>query len=284
MAFSPSNQPPDDLVRGARDSGFVDCRTWRNLSGGRTNMIWKCRSGDDEIVFKVFCRNRSNELFPNDIEAEISALSALEGSNAAPLLKGRFETSIGPCLVYSYLKGEAQAQAVPALTAALYRLHNLQSPSSLRHLPMEPQGILELGQTFLNACSGQRARFLRENVPTVPDLPAATPVFLHGDPTPANAIMAGNEIVFVDWQCPAIGDPTHDLAIALSPAMHLLYGTGALSAEQEDVALEAYGNSAVIERYRALAPAYHWRMACYCQWKAERGDEDYEAAGLSEFN
>ena len=97
-----------------------------------------------------------------------------------------------------------------------------------------------------------------------------------------NILVNGAELTLIDWQCPAIGDACDDLATFLSPAMQSVNGNAPLSPAQEDAVLSAYGNAAVSRRYRILAPAYHWRMAAYCLWKAERGHVEYAAGARLE--
>ena len=37
----------------------------------------------------------------------------------------------------------------------------------------------------------------------------------------------------------------------------------------------AYPDPSRVARYARLAPWFHWRMAAYCQWRVERGDQAY---------
>ena len=88
-------------------------------------------------------------------------------------------------------------------------------------------------------------------------------------------------LTLIDWQCPRLGDPAEDLALFLSPAMQLLYRGAPLGLAEQDAFLAAYPDPQVTARLRALLPWFHWRMAAYCLWKAERGGaEDREAMAL----
>lgn len=114
--------------------------------------------------------------------------------------------------------------------------------------------------------------------PTAPDVvPSGRRALLHGDPVPGNLILSPDGPVLIDWQCPATGDPTEDLAIFLSPAMQMFYRGRPLSADEAATFLGAYGDAATVARYRALAPWHHWRMAAYCLWRMARGGGDSRA-------
>jgi len=112
--------------------------------------------------------------------------------------------------------------------------------------------------------------------------PSYARAFLHGDPVPANFVMTERGAVLIDWQCPASGDPCEDIAIYLSPAMQSLYGGTPLSPEEMEAFFAAYDDAETAARYRAMAPAYHWRMAAYCLWMADRGHADYGNAARLE--
>ena len=111
--------------------------------------------------------------------------------------------------------------------------------------------------------------------PEIEIAPTADRVLLHCDIVPGNLIENSGGLFLIDWQCPAIGDPVEDIAIFLSPAMQTLYRGHPLSPEEREQFLESYHTQA--ERYQTLAPAYHYRMAAYCQWQVERGFPDYAA-------
>lgn len=90
--------------------------------------------------------------------------------------------------------------------------------------------------------------------------------------------MNGTDITLIDWQCPAIGDPTHDIAIFLSPAMQLLYRGAPLSENEVRQFLAGYPDQDIAQRYHELADWFHWRMACYCLLRASQGATDYSQA------
>lgn len=257
---------------------------WSRLSGGRTNAIWRGVSPSGDWVFKLFDESRANPLFPNDPKAEIAALCGLKGNDLAPEFVAQFATSKGPCLIYTYLPGASVAKTDGSVLRALGQLHALPAPLGIRQVDVSPSTLLADGNRFLNGQTTVFAKRLRSHRPALRDVPPMPPAFLHGDPTPANALSRGGMIRFVDWQCPALGDPTADLAIALSPAMHHVYGQAELSLADEMSALESYPNPEIVDRYRHLRPFFRWRMAAYCVWKATMGEEIYAQAAEAELS
>ena len=68
--------------------------------------------------------------------------------------------------------------------------------------------------------------------------------------------------------------------IALSPAMHHVYGQNQLTLADEMSALAQYPDPEIVDRYLSLRPFFRWRMAAYCVWKASIGEAGYaDAAG-----
>ncbi|MBU2867914.1 phosphotransferase family protein [Pacificibacter marinus] len=257
---------------------------WRALPGGRSNRLFWGAFPDGKLVFKFFDDARSNSFFPNTGHDEQSALVALTDTGLAPTFRGGAETDFGTCIVYDFVDGTVPKQTSMQTMAALSRLHAHEAAQNFRRVLSDPSDIQAQGISFLDHDASPRAARLRSNVPEVPNVPAAASCFLHGDPTPANSVITSDGLTFLDWQCPAFGDPIHDLAIALSPAMHVVDGADPLSGTQIDSLLVAYADEAVTDRYRALAPLYHWRMACYCQWKTRLGEAAFAAAGVAEFS
>ena len=85
-------------------------------------------------------------------------------------------------------------------------------------------------------------------------------------------------VTLIDWQCPATGDATEDLATFLSPAMQWLYRGRVLSPPETEAFLAAYPDPTVTARDLRLQPLYRWRRAAHCLWKADRGAPDYRHA------
>ncbi|WP_460272877.1 phosphotransferase [Celeribacter sp. ULVN23_4] len=266
---------------------FVARRTtgplhWAHLPGGRTNQSWRVTGPACDWVVKRFEPSRANALFPNDPEAESDALRHLAGTGLAPEFIARFETPEGVCLVYQFFTGTLSARTDALTLGALHRLHVVTPWPGLRRVDTRPVALLAQGLSFLNTLETALARRLKADRPQPIELPDAKDVVLHGDPVPTNVLIRGRELRFIDWQCPAMGDATVDLAIALSPAMHHVYGRGPFSEQDREATLAAYPDAQTVERYRQLEPFYRWRMAAYCAWKAAQGEEVYEKAAEAE--
>jgi hypothetical protein len=274
----------NELRQAALAAGFGVASDWFELHGGRTNRVFWGQFTTGKLVFKFFDKDRANTLFPNDVDAEKNALLTLAGTGLAPTLRGRMETKEGPCIVYDYVNGTAVEQTTAVTMSALARLHGLPPPQGFRHISSDPVSVLEHGVAFLTDDNSSRAKALRANMPEVPVVGTPPMRFLHGDPTPANSVNTAKGVTFIDWQCPAIGDPVHDLSIALSPAMHVANGLAALTLAQTESLIKSYSDTCVAARYRALERLYRWRMACFCQWKTQCGEMVYEAAGRAEFS
>lgn len=238
---------------------------WEVLTGGNTNALWRV---GDRIV-KQFREEAETPLFANNPGDEQIALRTLAGTGLAP----RLIAAEGDSVVYQRVEGMGwqPEDGVEIVARALADLHGRDVPAGLPHAPM--------GKDKLVA----KTMELGVDVPVVPDdLPPAKPVFLHGDPTAANALVHGDDVTFIDWQCPAEGDACDDLAIFLSPAMQAMSGNRPLTEDEVNGFLVAYGDDGVTARYRALAPLYAARMRGYCRWRAARGDDGYARASLLE--
>ncbi|SLN23913.1 Phosphotransferase enzyme family protein [Pseudoruegeria aquimaris] len=262
----------EELERG----GLIPPSTrWAPLAGGRSNALWRlCGEGTD-LVCKLYRPARGNALFPNDAEAEATALRALEGTGLAPRFRGQAASALGTVILYEFLPGTHGAAAPEMVAVALGRLHRLPIRPGLRKSVTKPAEISRMGAQFL---AGSKQDCLWKLRPEAPDVPPVERCLIHGDAVPANIVLTPEGPVFIDWQCPALGDPAEDLANFLSPAMQQVYGRGPLPAAEVEAFLVAYPAPAIVARYRRLAPLFHWRMAAYCDWKARRGEAEYEMA------
>ena len=270
--------PPPDLPNLLVANGLAPhAARWQALIGGRTNRVWKVETPTGAIICKLFAAGENNPLYTNQARDEFAALRALRAQDIAPEPLALLKFGASDVLIYRYLVGAPWQQNVAEVADLLGRLHKLAPPIGWR--------VAETGSAALIR---QCRKILRDCRDIAPDLPRDMPdpnilaldrtAPIHTDIVPNNILKTPQGLRLIDWQCPALGDPCEDLASFLSPAMHRLYGTGALSAAQVQVFLAAYPDQRIVRRYRALAVLYHWRIAAYCQWKVERGDADYGAA------
>ena len=282
--------PPGAVWEAVLARDLITCETRASrMQGGQTNRVWRLSGGVSvDLVLKLYDPKAGNALFPNDPGAEARLLSAPEMHSLTPFYVAHGETDGHSWLIFRYVDG-APWQADPEIVAGLLnRLHTSPAQSALRHVPGGSANIIAQGRALLDAIAGQDlGRSLLDAVPQMQLGPASELCLIHGDPVPGNILCAEGAAVMIDWQCPAMGDPTEDLAIFLSPAMQQIYRGHPLSAAEETRFLAAYRDQAVVARYRALAPLFHWRMACYCASRLALGKRAYqkgltlEAARLS---
>jgi len=255
---------------------------WTPLSGGRTNKIWKVDAPGKALVVKLFSGYDRNPLFPNDGASEAKVLRALDGTGIAPSLVGTVETSLGFCIVYEHVAGHSWRTGAAKVASVLTQLHSMSVRPDLRTILSGSDAIQAKTETILSGCSDPKAARIFAMKPSMIVAPLSDGCLIHGDVVPNNVIVSNEGLRLIDWQCPSIGDPCEDIAVFLSPAMQSLYGGAGLSSVEYRDFLGAYKNRKVSERYNQLAPWFHWRMAAYCLWKAERGAADYADAMLLE--
>ncbi|KAF0676391.1 phosphotransferase family protein [Profundibacterium mesophilum] len=288
-----ASAPGEDLALAVRLSGWLARRgalgragTPALLAGGRANLVWRVGGA----VCKLSRPRGATPLFPNDGAAEARALAALRGRDIAPRLGAAIDTPWGLCLVQEYLPPREGASTEPDgpgdLGALLARLHRLPPWRGLAGVPSDGATLRRGGLAMIAGQEGAPADRLRragrEDAALFADpRPGGGPdrVVLHGDPVPGNVIPTAQGLRLIDWQCPGLGDPALDLALAMSPAMRLVNGAAPLSPQGEAALLEGYGTARRAPCLAGLRPALTWRMACYCLWRMARGDRAY-AAGL----
>lgn len=264
------------------DRGLIapDAR-WAPLSGGRTNALWRVSGGARDLVVKLYPPDRQTPLFRNDGIAEAAVLTALSGMGMSPDLHASTTTALGPCVIYDFAAGAAWSDDPMPVARILKRLHGTEVDLSLPAAPSGSAALRAQGEAMLAQCSGALVQTLRRRMPGDVVVPSVQDCLLHGDVVASNVIQSEDGLRLIDWQCPMRGEPAADIAIFLSPAMQALYGGTPPTALFQAAFFAAYGCPEAEVRYRALAPWYHWRMAAYCLWKAERGAVDYrDALGL----
>lgn len=252
--------------------GPADAHDLVRLHGGRVNRVWRWQRPGGALAVKAHAPGGASPLFANDARAEHAALLALRGTGLAPepaaLLPGPV-----PLLLYRFEEGgPGGAREAGWLLGAL---HALPPPAFLPARPQGAEAVLAAGEAMLAGLPG--ARMMAGLRPRLPALPPVREAFLHGDPVPANIVARPGGAVLIDWQCPARGDPAEDLACFLSPAMQIAYAGRPLPAAEARAFLRAHGDRAAAARLRALAPAFHWRMAAYCLWRLARDPGDRAA-------
>lgn len=258
--------PPPDLVQQAEAALSGLSSPWVPLTGGRVNHLWRCGG----VVIKQYRPERATALFPNDILAEVAALRRFAGQGIAP----EYLAHDKDWLAYRYLRGHGWQSGTGQVARLLGHLHH-QSTQGLCFRHLFPDGHVLAQDTH----EMLRASGLVLCTPlSPPDEGSVAPVPLHGDPVPGNIIIGPAGEMLIDWQCPALGDPVHDLAIFLSPAMQYLYRGRPLLDQEVSEFLTLYPDQAVSQRYLRLRPWLHLRLAAHCALRAKAGDRGYAAA------
>ncbi|NUB44906.1 aminoglycoside phosphotransferase family protein [Fertoebacter nigrum] len=256
--------PPAALVRAVLGAlPDLAGENWQPLAGGRSNRVWRLGS----VVVKLYDRAAASPLFPNDACAEAGALVRLGPHGLAPRLCAAGEGWV----CYTHVAGRPWSGDPAPVAALLAKVHAF-SGSGFRQVGSGHAALVGQGRAMLAACQGALPPPPAGDVP-----PVVRPCLIHGDVVAGNVIAGPQGVMLIDWQCPAEGDAAEDLAAFLSPAMQMLYRGRVLDSGQQAAFLAACP-PLLAARYRALAPAFHWRMAAHCLWKAERGAVDYAAA------
>lgn len=262
--------PPDPLAAAVRAAcPDLAGHDWRPERGGRVNRLWRV----GPAMVKLLPAEGASPLFPNSAADEALALRHLGLRGLAPRL-----LAAGPGWVaYVRVPGRTWRSGPGVAAAALAALHQSDPALPFRATPAGSAAVLAQG------------RAIAADLPAVPPPPPDPGVpppgrlrLVHGDAVAGNLVTVPGGAVWIDWQCPALGDPADDLAAFLSPAMQALYRGRPLAADEAAAVLAAYPDRETVARYRALAPVLHWRLAVHCLWRAARGAPGYAAAAAQE--
>ncbi|WP_425092229.1 phosphotransferase [Tropicimonas sp. S265A] len=250
----------------------------RSLPGGRTSTVLLVSLGDErsQIVVKLAREDLANPLFQNKPHDEWAALCALSRHGVAPMPVGMHPLQDGTVLIlYQYLSGNSGVPTAPDLARVLKRLHRIAPLKRFPIRPHAPDALLQEAEAMLaDTVLPPWATSLRPTC--LPTVHPFQPCLVHRDPIASNTVSTvSGDLVLIDWQCPAIGDPVEDIAHATSPAMAVVYGAEPVTPE---TLLMAYDDDQTARRATQLLPFYRWRMLCYCNWKAHQGDDAYAAA------
>lgn len=248
------------------------------LYGGRTNRVWRLHGHAGDLVLKLYRTDFHNPLFRNDPMSERACLERLADTGLAPRLRASGEFAEQAWALYDHAPGAPWRNDTQRAAQALARLHTLNTDLDLPRGCNGSRDLLAHAERILALC-GAEPRVELERLRPVGDVsPSRRSCLIHGDPVPGNLLLDAGGVVLIDWQCPAIGDPAEDIAIFLSPAMQHVYRGKALTGAEERSFLAAYANPEITDRYHALKPFFHWRMAAYCLWRAQNGAPDYAPA------
>ena len=276
------NNIKDQLQNYLLTQGVISNKTvWHTQTGGRTNKVWRLK-GEKDLICKLYLQTKTNPLFNNTPDAEYECLICLDGSDIAPKPYKYLKTPFGEVLLYNFIKGQIWSHNVDIVSDLLARVRKHKHLKGLRILSNLPSDIKETGLKIINKLNSYHQNKLNMICPNA-SISEIEPVLLHTDVVPGNLILGDKGLRLIDWQCPAIGDPIVDIMMFLSPGMHEIYGSGKLSMKDHETFLMNH-TPKLRSRYNILGPLYHWRLAAYCFWKAEKGFIEYEKAALAEID
>lgn len=268
--------PPEQLLLDLSNAGHVATGDkFEALQGGRTNQVWQFGNGCEIKVLKLYRDTNSNPLFENNPHSEINCLTTLGATGLAPRLLIQGSHPLGRWIIYEHVNGRGWSSESAPVARLLARVH---AHAPLVGLKSGPNGSAEIKRQTLGILARCQANSRDRIIAKMPNWivsPIGRPCLIHGDPVPGNIVLADQDPVLIDWQCPTNGDPTEDLALFLSPAMQKLYRGAPLTLTEERDFLTAYPDSKIVQRYQLLKAWYHWRMSAYCLWQLDQGNEDY---------
>ena len=245
------------------------------LTGGYRNQVWKVRTPNGFVIEKDYAEDPgdANPMYPNLPDHEAAAMAHLAGTGCAPELVSYRPPADhhGAQVVYRYVAGTQWRRGVADVAALLGTVHRLPAPRGMRRLHRSAAEALAHADAMVGATpSGAAAALTRVRPVGVSNAPPRRLSLVHTDCGPGNIVRARHGLVLIDWQCPGVGDAVEDLACFLSPAMMILYDTPPHSAGATRRFLDAYGDDAVVARYRRDGVAWHHRIAAYCVWRSHR--------------
>lgn len=241
------------------------------FAGGYKNQVFRIRDGNADLVAKLYLASAAddNPYYPNHPELEALALRHLAGRGLAPeLVAWTAEGEEPALLVYRFVDGQVWSHGEASAAHLIAAVHAVPPPEGMRRVADNPASICDHGSRML-LMAGGNAELERLRPADPSDAPPAATVLLHTDCGPGNIIVATDGAKLIDWQCPALGDAAEDIACFLSAAMMRLYRRPPHDEAGRERFLLAYGAGDAVERYRRHAASYHWRIACYCAYRAE---------------
>lgn len=261
------------------------------LRGGYRNDVVRARTPSADVVVKRFVEAPENPMYPTLPDAERCALDVLDGTGLAPRpLRDapRHDTDGADVVVYEWVDGPiwpgpttAPARPAAATGDALAAIHRVASDERwcLRRLLVDPVDVLDHARSMLApapddlATQWRRldARWARRHAPAS----GRRDALVHTDGGPGNQVLVigldpdpYRRVVFIDWQCPGVGDPVEDVATVVSPAMHVLYECEPLDPTEVSGLLAAYDPAGSIDTGIERRAAFHLRIAAYCAHRA----------------
>ena len=234
----------------------------QKLKGGYLNTVWRVDFGEKCLVAKEFSEPLAGTLFPNLPEDEAEALRRLAGLGVAPDLVGYWPDA--SLLVYDFVEGDMWDGDMQSVATLLNRKEAADA-TGFRVVPLTIPDIIAEGDALFARCTSPPDA----TPPPRTEVPPPKKLSLIHTDIGVNLVGAGENLRLIDWQCPAIGDICEDVYSFLSPAFQILGERAPLTDAQVHDFWSALSRPDLLERYTVLRPAYAWRFAGYCAWRAE---------------
>ena len=297
------------------DKGLIEAGsspTITPLSGGFWNAVYRVKTTSFDWIVKCMEEDTdSTRLYPNLPKHEAEALKLLEGLDiAAPFVSfSEAEGDTPAILIYEFVTGkplidllnDLDTKLVLSKAADLLATVHLIDQSNgtvsdvdrnrikFRQLPNEPASMINLAANFLQELpvdsNIQRLRKHKSVLENRPQLMQVKTALLHTDAWSGNCIYntSTEKLSLIDWQCPAIGDPTFDLWTFVSAGFNLLAGESLFSLEEKQYFVKQYklasGDNSIHERLTYFAPYYAYQIAAHgCQRIVALAEDNPEAS------
>ncbi|SEO00803.1 aminoglycoside phosphotransferase family protein [Palleronia pelagia] len=255
---------------------------WTRVRAGRSNRVWRLDSPvGAPLICKLGLPDHATPIFPNDPAAEAAGLDHLAQTGLAPAPVAAIASPWGAVLIMEALAVTGPATPA-AVGGALARLHRVPVLPGARRLVLDGAVLLAEAEAMLAAAPPVLRAAISAIPPDTPAPETGSIRLLHGDPAPDNVLATAAGIRFVDWQCPATGDPVFDLACFAAPSMRLAAGVDPLSDHELDDLLRGYGDGAIAARFRRWRACLSYRFAAHAAWRAGHGHPDYAAGARAE--
>ena len=245
------------------------------LAGGYRNEVWKVRTANGFVIEKRYAEDPGspNPMYPNLPDHEAAALAHLAGTGCAPELVSyrAAHAHEGALVVYRFVAGAQWRRGTADVARLLSNVHRAPPPKGMRRLHRSATEALAHADAVVadTPSAAARARMELARPTGMVHRPVRRASLVHTDCGPGNLVRGTHCLVLIDWQCPGLGDPVEDVACFLSPAMMILYRMPPHGPAARAAFLDTYGGDTV-ERYTRDGPAWHYRIASYCVWRAHR--------------
>jgi len=239
------------------------CRFWRLDVPGRSY-----------VIKEFFPESEDNPLFPTLPAQEADALVVLARHDLSPELE-LFGTSPvdTPLLVYGYPSPQDNEIDVAEVAELIGRFAALSEPiQGHQTFPAGYHEVIARGDEMLALIPDSRKAANLKRLRPSDSFVSKGKVersLVHRSLCLGTIQATGNGARLIDWQFAGLGDPVEDIACFVSPGLATLYGLHPLVAHAEELFLESYPDSSIVDRFKEERTGYHWCFAAYCLFRHE---------------